>query len=301
MNVVIGTRGSKLALAQSEGVAAQLRALGAGVELRIIRTTGDVHAGPLAETGDGVFVREIEQALLRGEVSLAVHSMKDLPTGRREGLVIAAVPRREDPADALLSRAGVGLDRLPAGSRIGTGSVRRSAQLKAHRPDLVFLPIRGNVDTRLRKLESGDYDAIVLAVAGLTRLGMADRISERLPYSVSLPAPGQGALALQAREDDAETAELAGWLEDTATRAAVTAERAFLEKLAGGCMVPVGALGKVEGDRLSLDGVVADPEGRRSFRGQEAGPASDPEAVGRALAARLLEQGADRVLEECRA
>jgi hydroxymethylbilane synthase len=300
VNVVIGTRGSTLARAQSEWVAARLRASGVEAELRIIRTTGDVHAGPLAETGFGVFVREIEQALLRGEVSLAVHSMKDLPTGPREGLMIAAVPEREDPADALISREGAGLDRLPAGSRVGTGSLRRTAQLKAHRPDLVFLPIRGNVDTRLRKLESGEYDAIVLACAGLARLGRADRISERLPSSVSLPAPGQGALALQVREDDTETSAVAARLDHRPSRIAVTAERALLEKLAGGCMVPVGALGKVEDDRLSLDAVVADPEGRRAFRGQEAGPAADPEAVGRALAARLLEQGADRILEECR-
>jgi hydroxymethylbilane synthase len=301
VKVAIGTRGSRLARAQSEWVAAQLRARGLEAELRVIRTTGDIDARPLAETGFGVFVREIEQALLRGEVSLAVHSMKDLPTGPREGLAVAAVPEREDPADALISRDGAGLDQLPAGSRVGTGSLRRGAQLKAHRPDLVFLPLRGNVDTRLRKLESGEYDAIVLACAGLARLGLADRISERLPHSVCLSAPGQGALALQVREDDAEARAVVMPLDHRPSRIAVTAERALLEKLAGGCMVPVGALGKVEGDRLLLDAIVTDPEGQRAFRGQEAGPAAEAEAVGRALAARLLEQGAGRVLEECRA
>jgi hydroxymethylbilane synthase len=301
VKVVIGTRGSKLARAQSEWVAAQLRARGLDAELRVIRTTGDVHAGPLAETGFGVFVREIEQALLRGEVSLAVHSMKDLPTGPREGLAVAAVPEREDPADALISRDGAGLDQLPAGGRVGTGSLRRSAQLRAHRPDLVFLPLRGNVDTRLRKLEGGEYDAIVLACAGLARLGMAHRITERLPSSVSLPAPGQGALALQVREDDAETRAAVAPLDHRPSRIAVMAERALLEKLAGGCMVPVGALGKMDGDRLLLDGIVIDSEGNRAFRGREAGPAAEAEAVGRTLAARLLEQGAGRVLEECRA
>jgi hydroxymethylbilane synthase len=300
VNVPIGTRGSKLALAQAEWVSAQLRAVGAATELRIIKTAGDVHSEPLAEAGDGVFVREIEQALLRGDVSLAVHSLKDLPTGPRDGLTIAAVPVREDPADALISATAAGLDALPPGSRVGTGSLRRTAQLKAHRPDLTYLPLRGNVDTRLRKLDAGEYDAIVLAGAGLARLGLADRISERLPYSVCLPAPGQGALALQVRENDVETREVVARLDDGPTRAAVTAERALLEELAGGCMVPVGALGIVEGGTLTLRGVVADPEGRQVFRGEDEGPAAEAEAIGRRLAARLLAQGADRVLEGCR-
>ncbi len=299
MKVVIGARGSKLSLAQAEGIAARLRDLGAEVSLEIIRTTGDIQRGPLATAGFGVFVKEIEQALRRGEVSLAVHSLKDLPTGPREGLTIAAVPEREDPRDALITASGVGLADLPAGSRVATGSPRRMAQLRAHRRDLSFVPVRGNVDTRLRKLEQGDFDALVVAAAGLARLGLAERITERIPRDICLPAPGQGALALQTREDDLATQEFVAQLDHAPSHAAVTAERAFLELLAGGCTVPVGALATVDDARVVLRGIVAHPNGERVVKGQEAGPVGEPETVGRALAERLLTEGARQILEAC--
>jgi len=299
MKVVIGARGSKLSLAQAEGIAARLRDLDAEVSLEIIRTTGDIQRGPLAAAGFGVFVKEIEQALRRGEVSLAVHSLKDLPTGPREGLTIAAVPPREDPRDALITASGVGLADLPPGSRVATGSPRRVAQLRAHRRDLSFVPVRGNVDTRLRKLEQGDFDALVVACAGLARLGLAERITERIPFDICLPAPGQGALALQVREDDLATREFVAQLDHAPSRAAVTAERAFLEMLAGGCTVPVGALATLSDGRVLLRGVIADPSGERVFKGQEAGPVGEPETVGRALAECLLSEGARQILEAC--
>jgi hydroxymethylbilane synthase len=297
MKVVIGARGSKLSLAQAEGIAARLRDLGAEVSLEILRTTGDVTRGSLATAGFGVFVKEIEQALRQGAVSLAVHSLKDLPTGPREGLTIAAVPEREDPRDALVTVSSLGLADLPAGSRVATGSPRRVAQLRAYRRDLSFVPVRGNVDTRLRKLDQGDFEALVVACAGLARLNLEVRITERIPFDLCLPAPGQGALALQTREDDLATQGLVRQLDHAPTRAAVTAERAFLEVLAGGCTVPAGALATVEGERVTLRGCVADPSGEQVFRGEETGPAAEPAAVGRALAERLLAEGAHRILE----
>jgi len=299
VKVRIGTRGSALARAQAEWVAARLREMGHEPELHVLRTTGDVTARPLDETGLGIFVAEIEQALRRGDVSLAVHSLKDLPTGEREGLVVAAIPEREDPRDALVTATGATLAQLPAGGRLATGSPRRAGQLCAHRPDLTFVPVRGNVDTRLRKLEEGQFEGLVLACAGLVRLGLAARITERIPLEVSLPAPGQGALAAQVRADDAETRTLVAALDHAPTRAAVTAERECLAHLTGGCIVPVGALGVVEGDRLRLSGVIAHPSGTPLYRAEEEGPAGEAEGVGRALAVRLSEMGGARILEEC--
>jgi hydroxymethylbilane synthase len=294
MRIVIGTRGSKLALAQAEWVAERLRGLGAETSLSVIRTSGDRQTSAPAEAGVGVFVKEIEEALLCGEVSLAVHSLKDLPTGPREGLEITAVPGREDPSDALVTRDGVRLSDLASGARVGTGSIRRAAQLRACRPDLVFAPVRGNVDTRLRKLEQGDFEGLVLAAAGLIRLGMAARITERLAFDICLPAPGQGALALQVRADDNATQSVVAQLDHAPSRTAVTVERAFLEQLGGGCAVPVGALAAVNGDRVVLDGVVGGREGDRLLRDRVVGSATAPEAVGVALAERLLSRGADR-------
>jgi len=296
MRIVIGTRGSKLALAQAEQVAQRLRGAGAEVALTVIRTSGDRQAAAPGEPVVGVFVKEIEEALLRGEVSLAVHSLKDLPTGTRGGLALAAVPRREDPSDALVTRDGATLSHLPPGARLGTGSIRRVAQLRVLRPDLLFAPVSGNVDTRLRKLERGDCDALVLAAAGLIRLGLSARIAERLPFDTCLPAPGQGALALQVRADDDATQSLVAQLDHPPSRAAVAAERAFLEQLGGGCTLPVGALAAVNADRIVLDGVVGDQEGARLLRDRVAGSASAPEAAGVALAERLLCRGADELV-----
>lgn len=300
-HLVIGSRGSRLALAQAELVASGLRQHGVTTVVRVVRTTGDRRSGPLPA---GAFVREIEQALRRGEVDLAVHSLKDLPTGRREGLALAAVPAREDPRDALVSAMGRGLSDLPAGSRIGTDSLRRRAQVGARRPDLTFAPVRGNVDTRLAKLARGDYDALVLARAGLLRLGLGDRATETLPLDVCLPAPGQGALALQVRRDDAQTQRLLRPLDHAPTRLAVRAERAFLHALARGCArprggcyaLPAGAFAAVDGERLRLRAAVADPRRPRAMRREALGPADQAVALGRALAADLLAAGADELL-----
>jgi hydroxymethylbilane synthase len=299
LKIVIGTRASQLARAQTEEVAARLREEGADAIIKTIRTTGDMRSGPLA-MGIGVFVREIERALLDGEVDLAVHSLKDLPTGHREGLVVAAVPVRADASDALVSRAGVGLAELPAGSRIATSSPRRVAQLRAYRPDLVFEPVRGNLDTRLRKLSRGDFDALVIANAGLIRMGLADRATERLPFEICLPAPAQGALALQVRETDDRLIAFLSPFDHPPSRLAVTAERAFLARLGAGCSLPVGALAVVEGHTLLLRGAVADPEGRFVIRRQKEGPAEESEALGQRLADEILAEGADRILGGCK-
>ncbi|HSG85834.1 MAG TPA: hydroxymethylbilane synthase, partial [Candidatus Limnocylindrales bacterium] len=239
----LGTRGSALAVAQSGTVADALRALGAEVELVRIRTEGDQRP-PDTAWGEGAFVGALEQALLSGTVDLAVHSAKDVPTTEDPRLAIAAFPRREDPRDALVGREpGVTIDSLPEGARIGTDSPRRSAFLLAHRSDLRPHPLHGNVDTRLRRLDEGETDALVLAVAGLTRLGLAERISEILPPTIVPPAPGQGSLAVQCRADDPATLAWIRRLDDPETRAAVEAERAFLRASGGGCRAPIGALG----------------------------------------------------------
>ena len=295
--ILIGTRGSALALAQAEGVARQLRDLGARVELRIIKTTGDRVQGPPEMPAEkGVFVKEIEAALLAGEVRLAVHSLKDLPTDLKPGLLIAAVPLRADPRDALISR-GQRLADLPRGARVGTSSPRRRAQLLRVRPDLEMLPVRGNVDTRLRKLAAGDYDAIVLAAAGLERLGLGDRIVERLACEVCLPAPGQGALAVEARAGDEEAIGIARRIEDAASRACVEAERALLAGLGGGCRVPIGALAEAEGAALRLRGVVASPDGARAVFGEKVGERERPQELGRLLAEDLAAQLDDAAIE----
>jgi hydroxymethylbilane synthase len=295
--ILIGTRGSALALAQAEGVARQLRDLGARVELRIIKTTGDRVQGPPEMPAEkGVFVKEIEAALLAGEVRLAVHSLKDLPTDLKPGLLIAAVPLRADPRDALISR-GQRLADLPRGARVGTSSPRRRAQLLRVRPDLEMLPVRGNVDTRLRKLAAGDYDAIVLAAAGLERLGLGGRIVERLACEVCLPAPGQGALAVEARAGDEEAIGIARRIEDAASRACVEAERALLAGLGGGCRVPIGALAEAEGAALRLRGVVASPDGARAVFGEKVGERERPQELGRLLAEDLAAQLDDAAIE----
>ncbi|MBI4468654.1 MAG: hydroxymethylbilane synthase [Acidobacteria bacterium] len=296
--IAIGTRGSKLALWQANAVRDELsRITDARLEIVPIKTTGDRFSGvPAEQLGKGVFVKEIEDALRSGEIDLAVHSMKDLPSTLPQGLTIAAVRARDDVRDALIARGGLLLKALPAGSRVGTGSPRRRAQLSAHRPDLAILDLRGNVDTRLRKLRDGDFEAIVLAKAGLDRLGWTDQITEALSPEIMLPAVGQGALGLEAREDDFELKRLLGLLDHEPTRAAVTAERALMETLQGGCQVPIGALGRVDGESLVLEGCVLTPDGSRTVRDRLAGPAIQAAMIGAELGLHLLSRGADVIL-----
>ena len=293
--LVVGTRGSPLARAQTRWVIDRLRGLHPDVEFveKIIKTSGD--RGQIKEIG--AFVKELEEALKRGEIDLAVHSLKDLPTQQPEGLVIAAVPERADPRDALVARDGLVLRELSEGARVGTGSPRRRAQLLALRRDLEVVPIRGNVDSRLKKLDRGEVDALVLAKAGLERLGLAERVAEELSTGVMLPAVGQGALAVEVRADDAFALEIARALDHRGARAGVEAERAFLEALGGGCRVPIAAYGRVEGEKLVLDGLVADPDGRRVLRGRVEGSVEEAGELGRKLAAKLLERGAAELLQ----
>ena len=306
-SLVIGSRGSKLALWQSEWVRARLRELRPQAEVRIeiIKTSGDVMRDvPLAVIGGkGVFTKELEEALLDGRIDLAVHSLKDLPTVLPEGLGIAAVTAREDPRDALVMRAGArerpaALRDLPRGATVGTSSMRRIAQLKHLRPDVKIRDLRGNVDTRLRKLDAGEYDAVILASAGLRRLGFAERISAAVSTGEMLPAVGQGALGVETRADDAGTNELVALLEDAPTRAACTAERALLRALGGGCQVPIAAHAAAEGERLRLEALVAAVDGEHVLRDTLEGEASEAERVGGKLAALLLERGAAALLGE---
>ena len=304
MNVLrLGTRGSLLALTQSKWVAAELEANGGPeVEIEVIRTLGDERLDePIHEIiGQGVFTRELDEALLSDRVQLAVHSLKDLPTVLREGLCIAATPGRADPRDVLVGPEGrkTTLATLKKSAVVGTSSLRRVALLQAFRRDVTPRTIRGNVDTRLRKLDEGQFDAIILAGAGLTRLGLAGRASEWLERTSWLPAPGQGALAIVTRTEDAETGQFVEALSDPDTFAAVSAERMFLEALGGGCQVPIGALGIPYDKKLRLWGLVASPDGRRVVRGDLTGSLSDPQALGRTLADLLRERGAEAILLE---
>ncbi|MBO8127376.1 MAG: hydroxymethylbilane synthase, partial [Firmicutes bacterium] len=274
--VVIGTRGSQLALWQANWVHSELSRRFPDIKftLKKITTTGDkILDSPLAAIGDrGLFVKEIELALERGEIDLAVHSMKDVPTQIPPYMKISAISRREDPRDVLISDKWGSFFELPEGARVGTSSLRRIAQLKAARPDLHFENIRGNIDTRLRKLKDEDLDAIILAAAGMLRLGWADRITEFIPFEISLPAVGQGALGVETRAGDQEIIELVQTLHHPATAAAVEAERGFLVHLEGGCQVPIGAHGQVDGDEVILDGLVASLDGSMVIRGQKRGP-----------------------------
>jgi hydroxymethylbilane synthase len=300
--IIVGSRGSRLALRQTELVLAELsrRFPGRRFQVQEVRTTGDRRPEvSLADIGgQGVFIKELESALRTRRVDLAVHSLKDVPAEVGRGLVLAAVTERADVRDAVVSRGQRRLAELPAGSRVGTGSLRRAVQVRALRPDLEFVDLRGNVDTRLRKVEEGLVDAAILAAAGLARLGYLERAAELLDTDAMLPAIGQGALTLEARADDAEAIEMAYALEHRETRLATTAERAFLARLGGGCRLPVAALGIVEGGSLRLRGLIADPEGRRLLRGEVAGPASEAEALGASLAEQLLSQGAAELIAE---
>ncbi|MCS6316282.1 MAG: hydroxymethylbilane synthase [Nitrospira sp.] len=301
-SLILGTRGSKLAVHQSQWVQARLQELAPGltISLQRIQTSGDkILDVPLAKIGGkGLFVNEIEDALLSKEIDLAVHSMKDVPTALPDGVDILCVPPREDPRDALITRDGSRLDQLKTGARIGTSSLRRQAQLLHYRPKFTIEMLRGNLDTRLRKLREGQFDAIVLAAAGLRRLGWDAEITEYLPVQLSLPAIAQGALGIEARSDDPFMRELLSRFEHRPTRITVTAERALLHRLEGGCQVPIAAHAALEGDKLTVDGLVASVDGRRVIRHQIQGPASEAQALGTTLAERLLADGGDVILKE---
>jgi hydroxymethylbilane synthase len=296
----IGTRGSVLAMWQAGFVRDALKRLaGAECELVIVKTSGDrLATASLAKIGGkGVFIKELEDALLEKRLDLAVHSMKDVPTEIPAGLSFPAICAREDVRDCLISRGGASLPELPRGARVGTGSLRRQAQLRHARPELDFRDLRGNVDTRLRKLEAGDYDAIVLAKAGLDRLGWSERITEVLSADVCLPAAGQGALGIEARTDDAEVREIVARLDDAPSRVGVTAERSVLAALGGGCQVPFGAWGRIEGAELVLEACVLSVDGAEYLHQRATGDAARPEELGRALAAELLAAGAGEILK----
>ena len=290
-------------------VAEALKTLTPGlrVEIRIIKTIGDKQQAwqerpaPLGSAGGkGIFVKEIEDALLAGEVDAAVHSLKDLPTELPEGLHVAVVPRREDPRDALVTRDGRDLDALPSGARVGTGSPRRVTQLRSRRPDLVFVPLRGNIDTRVGRVRGGDLDAVVLAMAGLNRLGLQGATAIPVSPEVCLPAPGQGALGLECRKEEGAFLGALAKLHDPDTAVCVLAERAFLAALGGGCLVPAGALASLEQRRLTLRCVVSDAEGTRLLRSTVSGDPSRPEDLGAGAASSLLAAGAAEILSHLR-
>jgi hydroxymethylbilane synthase len=295
---VVGTRRSKLALTQTGWVMDRIREACPDRPLRTekIVTKGDriLNVTLSKVGGKGLFVKEIEQALLDGRIDLAVHSMKDMPAEMPQGLVIGAVPVRENPLDCLISRDGHKLSELPAGALVGTSSLRRQAQILAARPDLRVEPVRGNLDTRIEKMERGEFDAIILAAAGLNRMGWTDRVTEMIPMDVMLPAVGQGALAIQCREDDRELLEALARIHHEETARAVRAERAFLAAFEGGCHLPLAAYAEVREGKVRLTGLVADPDGKRVIRGEREG--LDELAVGQSLAKELIEQGAGQLL-----
>ena len=302
--LVIGSRGSKLALWQAEQARDRLRTLNPQFEVHIevIKTTGDVKSDPLSVIGGkGVFTKELEDALLDGRIDIAVHSLKDLPTILPEGLSIAAICEREDPRDALVLRAGAeggSLRDLAQGAIVGTSSQRRLAQLKALRGDVEVRDLRGNVDTRIRKLDEGQYDAVILASAGLVRLGLKERISARIAISEMLPAVGQGAVAIETRSDNEFAVQSVSPLDHGETRVACLAERAFLRGLGGGCQFPIAAHAMIENGVLKLAGLVARPDGSEILRGSSSGSPDDAETLGSALAAELLSRGAESILHQ---
>ncbi len=308
MKIIIGTRGSKLALWQAEWVRAELQRLHPGleVELKKIKTTGDkILDVPLAKVGGkGLFVKEIEEAMLRHEVDIAVHSMKDVPTEFPDGLHLSVICKREDPRDAFITKISnlksqiSNFKDLPEGAVIGTSSLRRSSQILNIRPDLNIEQLRGNVDTRLRKLDEGQFDAIILAVAGVKRLGFSERITEILPPHISLPAIGQGAIGIECRIDDNRTSNLIAPLSNQDTSVCVRAERAFLKALEGGCQVPIAAYAKLIDGRIVMEGLVGSVSGDRILRGHIEGSPDHSETLGTKLAKDVLSRGAREILDE---
>ncbi len=301
--IVIGTRSSKLALWQADFVADAIKKQypELKVEKRLMTTKGDrILDAPLAKIGGkGLFTKELELEMLEGGIDLAVHSLKDMPTEIPEGLIIASITKRFDPGDVMVSNSFDSFEALPEGAKVGTSSLRRKAQLLAIRPDLDFEDLRGNVNTRLRKLDEGHYDAIILAAAGLKRLGFGDRITQLLPRKYLLPAVGQGALAIETRSEDGEVRGIVAFLDDGDTRACACAERAFLAKVEGGCQVPVGVYAEPNNDNsLSVEAVIASLDGKRIYRDQVSGSREDGEILGRNLAAELLDMGGRDILHE---
>lgn len=298
--IVIGTRSSKLALWQANHIADCLRKEYKDLEviLKYITTTGDkILDVPLAKIGGkGLFTKELETEMLEGTIDLAVHSLKDMPTALPEGLTLAAITKRVDPGDAIISPKYKTLANLPQGANVGTSSLRRKAQLLSARPDLIIRDLRGNVDTRLKKLETDSLDAIVLAAAGLKRLGWEEHITEILPKDVCLPAVGQGALAIESRENDPEVLALLAFLNDSATRYAVTAERAFLKTVEGGCQVPVGVFGTLTGERLIVEAIIATVDGQTVIKDCVVGKVSEAALLGEQLANRMLAAGGRKIM-----
>lgn len=303
-NVAAGSRGSKLALTQTRTVLSRLQECAPGTDftLQTISTRGDkILDVALSKIGDkGLFVKEIENALLDETIDLAVHSVKDVPTSIPGGLMMGAILKREDPRDALVSSKPCTLTDLPAGARVGTGSLRRIAQLSAAYPHLHFESVRGNLDTRIRKMESGEFSALILAYAGLKRMDWLDNVVDIISTDICLPAVGQGALGIEVRSGDERIKELVAMLDDRPTHLAVVAERAFLRHVEGGCQVPVGALGTLSGDELHLEGVIASLDGKTLLRDMEKGSPQQAQEVGTRLAQKLLSRGAGAILEEVR-
>ena len=301
MHIKIGTRGSKLALTQANLVADSLKRTDPGitVEICVIKTSGDIMQDVALTKigGKGVFVKEIEDALLCGTVDLAVHSMKDVPTEIPAGLTFAAILRREDARDILVSKDNRKMEFMPRGARIGTGSMRRSAQLLAVLPDLAIIPLRGNLETRLKKIETENLQGIILAAAGMKRLGLAGKISQYLPIETMLPAVGQGALGLEVRDGNNDLVEVLAKLNHATTAAEITAERSFLRHLGGGCLLPIAAFGKLEGEKLTLEGLVAAPNGNSVIRDKVRGVIPEAEELGKMLAEIIMEKGGKKLLD----
>lgn len=304
-NIKIGTRGSKLALWQANWIKTELNKNTPtfSIEIVVIKTKGDkILDVPLAKVGGkGLFVKEIEDALLDGRIDIAVHSMKDMPADLPEGLCIGPVPKRENPADVLISKNGFLLSELEPQARIGTSSLRRASQIKHAKPDFIILPLRGNLDTRIKKLETGDLDAIILAAAGVKRLNLERRITEYLDYDIMLPAVGQGALCIEIRKHDLEIEKIVSNLNHPETRTVIMGERAFLRTLGGSCQVPVAAYGEINKNSFTLRGLVADIDGKIIIKEIITGPENSSESLGIELAQRLLSMGADKILEKLKA
>ncbi|MGA9111792.1 MAG: hydroxymethylbilane synthase [Smithella sp.] len=301
MNLKIGTRGSKLALTQTNFVAEKIKKImpETNIEICVIKTSGDImqDVSLLTIGGQGAFVKELEDALLSKKIDLAVHSMKDVPGETPDELMFAAILPREDMRDILVSRDNIKMESMPKGAKIGTGSQRRGAQIKAILPDVNIVPLRGNIETRLKKIETENLTGVILAAAGMKRMGLAEKITQFLPVEMMLPAVGQGALGLQIREIDIDLAKICASLNDTTTAAEVTAERSFLRALGGGCRLPIAALGKLEGQRLSLEGMVAAPDGSTTIREKIQGAKEEAEELGKMLASIILDKGGKRLLD----
>jgi len=302
--LTIGSRGSDLALWQTNFVKKKLeeKFIALRCEIKIITTTGDwMLDTALSKIGDkGLFTRQIESALLAGEIDLAVHSLKDLQTAQPDGLMIGAISKRETPNDVFISRDYSSIDELPNGARVATGSLRRKSQLLHYRPDLVISEIRGNVPTRIKKLDESGLDGMILAFAGVHRLGLDDRVRQTIPFEIMLPAVGQGAMAVEVRSDDVKVQEIVSVLNDDETFHCITAERAFLRRLEGGCQVPIGAFAYIEGDQINLEGVIGNLDGSENLRERISGDVSDANALGTRLAEQMLEKGAGEMLQEVR-